>query len=140
MRNINKGPFRKSCTHAERLVLGTVWLKEYEGKNLIRGYAKYFGVNKPCAIRELEMLGVEFTEERKKQVMNSYNGLAKRRRKKKQAREKDRIDSIDSDERFAFIVGYTSGGAAYGVTWEECEELEKYEQHRDAFQEDEMIF
>lgn len=25
----------------------------------------------------------------------------------------------DSDDRFFFIAGYTSGGAPYGVTWEE---------------------
>jgi hypothetical protein len=25
----------------------------------------------------------------------------------------------DSDENFSFIAGYTSGGAAYGLTWEE---------------------
>lgn len=28
----------------------------------------------------------------------------------------------DSDETFALIVGYTSGGAPFGVTWEELEE------------------
>ncbi len=26
---------------------------------------------------------------------------------------------MDQDERFFLIVGYTSGGAPYGVTWEE---------------------
>ena len=36
----------------------------------------------------------------------------------------------DQDETFFHIVGYTSGGAPYGVTWEEmgissCEELEE---------------
>jgi hypothetical protein len=25
----------------------------------------------------------------------------------------------DSDENFSFIAGYTSGGAAYGLKWEE---------------------
>lgn len=27
--------------------------------------------------------------------------------------------SIDSDASFSFIAGYTSGGAPYGLTWEE---------------------
>ena len=27
-----------------------------------------------------------------------------------------------SDENFVFIVGYTSGGAPYGITWEQAEE------------------
>lgn len=26
---------------------------------------------------------------------------------------------IDCDDRFFYIAGYTSGGAPYGVTWEE---------------------
>ena len=36
----------------------------------------------------------------------------------------------DQDETFFYIAGYTSGGAPYGVTWEEmgisvCDELEE---------------
>lgn len=30
----------------------------------------------------------------------------------------------ESDENFAHIAGYTSGGAPYGITWEEQEEIE----------------
>jgi hypothetical protein len=29
----------------------------------------------------------------------------------------------DQDEHFAFIVGYTSGGFPYGLTWEEWAEI-----------------
>jgi len=38
----------------------------------------------------------------------------------------------DQDENFAFIAGYTSGGAPYGVTWEEWEALEPGESLTDA--------
>lgn len=31
----------------------------------------------------------------------------------------------DNDEHFAYIAGYTSGGAPYGVTWEEMEAVER---------------
>ncbi|MDD2853830.1 MAG: hypothetical protein PHY09_18235 [Desulfuromonadaceae bacterium] len=31
----------------------------------------------------------------------------------------------DSDEHFAYIAGYTEGGAPYGVTWEEMEAVER---------------
>ncbi|HCE66767.1 MAG TPA: hypothetical protein DER40_04350 [Geobacter sp.] len=31
----------------------------------------------------------------------------------------------ESDEHFAYIAGYTSGGAPYGITWEEQEEIER---------------
>ena len=40
-----------------------------------------------------------------------------RDRAKKQQSFYDRFP--DSDDRFYFIAGYTSGGAPYGVTWEE---------------------
>ena len=31
----------------------------------------------------------------------------------------------DQDETFAYIAGYTEGGFAYGMTWEEWEQLEQ---------------
>lgn len=34
---------------------------------------------------------------------------------------------FESDETFAFIAGYTSGGAPYGITWEEMEAIERRE-------------
>ena len=40
-------------------------------------------------------------------------------KRKKEAREKSTADEILQDDRFFFIAGYTSGGAPYGVTWEE---------------------
>lgn len=33
--------------------------------------------------------------------------------------------ATDSDEHFAYIAGYTAGGAPYGVTWEEMEAVER---------------
>lgn len=32
----------------------------------------------------------------------------------------------ESDDYFAYIAGYTPGGAPYGITWEEQEEIERY--------------
>lgn len=31
----------------------------------------------------------------------------------------------ESDDHFAYITGYTSGGAPYGISWEEQEEIER---------------
>jgi hypothetical protein len=31
---------------------------------------------------------------------------------------------LESDDHFAYIAGYTSGGAPYGITWEEQEEID----------------
>ena len=55
--------------------------------------------------------------------MGSKNKTKKSRRKK---RREDLEDSIfESDETFAFIIGYTAGGAPYGVTWEEMVAMEQ---------------
>jgi hypothetical protein len=52
--------------------------------------------------------------------------LAKRKKMaEKKQREQELEDFFsDSDEYFAYIVGYTSGGVPYGITWEEMEKLE----------------
>lgn len=46
--------------------------------------------------------------------------------RKKKKRVKEEIELSSQDDRFFFIAGYTSGGAPYGVTWEEMG-LEPYE-------------
>lgn len=33
--------------------------------------------------------------------------------------------SFDQDEHFAYIAGYTEGGFAYGVTWEEWDQVSR---------------
>ncbi len=47
----------------------------------------------------------------------------KNRKLKKEIKAED--VEFDSDENFALIVGYTSGGAPYGLTHEEMNEIEK---------------
>lgn len=47
----------------------------------------------------------------------------KSKRKKKSEIFEDKL--FESDDTFAFIAGYTSGGVPYGVTWEEMEEMER---------------
>ncbi len=43
--------------------------------------------------------------------------------KKKRLNKKTENDELlfESDEFHYFIAGYTSGGASYGITWEEAE-------------------
>jgi len=38
----------------------------------------------------------------------------------KKKHEKQKLEVIEQDEYFYYIVGYTSGGAPYGITWEEA--------------------
>jgi len=47
-----------------------------------------------------------------------------RNRKLKKEKIEEHVE-LDSNENFAFIAGYTSGGAPYGLTHEEMAEIEK---------------
>ena len=45
-------------TRRGRLDVARGWLSKYPGRNVVRGYAKWFGVDLGCALKELQMLGV----------------------------------------------------------------------------------
>ena len=101
------------------------WLPTYEGKNVFRGYRKRYGVDWPTALRELEMLGVDVPPAYQEQVLRTVREQAEARKRKcmEQAIELESMLGVEQDEHFAFIVGYTPGGAPYGITWEEWEAL-----------------
>lgn len=61
--------------------------------------------------------------------LNKKIKIKNKQKKKKKKNKKMMNNYIDQDDNFFFIVGYTSGGAPYGVTWGEMglepwEELE----------------
>lgn len=58
------------------------------------------------------------TPEEKAAILKAKNEARRKRRKKKNLQESHNIVS-DQDDTFFFIAGYTSGGAPYGVTWEQ---------------------
>lgn len=110
----------KSERRAERLRKGRQWAVSYEGSHIIRDYSERFKVDVLCAMDDLGKIGV--LEPEKLEAMKQAE--IQRREKRKQDREKRRLqefyDSFPaSDNRFYCIIGYTSGGAPYGVTWEE---------------------
>lgn len=114
-------PRCKRMKRKARLQSAQHWIPKYEGKNLVHGYARHFGVDELCAANELQMLGHEISPEYIKQLKQT----ALNRQRQAEARrlveeEKKRLERFpDSDETFYYIAGYTSGGAPYGVTWEE---------------------
>jgi len=102
----------------------TRWVKKYEGKNIVKGYAKWFAVDLLSAVAELRMLGVEISEEREKQLRGTIEARAAERARCREAAAQAELETLyaDCDDTFAYIAGYTSGGAPYGVTWEEIGE------------------
>lgn len=122
-KNRNQSPRRKRMKRQGRLQSAKHWILTYSGKNIIRGYKNWFGVDLICAIRELKMLGVKLDDQYVKQAMKSQEQLIISRHKKaaEKKNEQDVYDYLyDSDEQFYFIAGYTDGGCPYGITWEEA--------------------
>ena len=115
----------KTQNKQKRLKLARDWVNTYPGKHIVKGYSKKFGVDKLCAIKELRILGIEISEEYENQLRLSIEALKKQKqlRKNKKEQELKSLTEFDSDENFAFIAGYTSGGAPYGITHEEMDKI-----------------
>lgn len=121
--------------------MASEWIKGYNGKNLISGYAKWFGVDKICAMNELKIIGVTISETMEKQVLASVKARIEQKRIMKEKRNFVDDKDIDSDENFAYIAGYTSGGAPYGLTHEEMKRIESEEiEYSMLLQETEIVF
>lgn len=122
--NKNLGSRFKRMNQASRLQSAKSWLPTYEGKSILRGYRKHFGVDLLCAMRELEMLGVVLDPEYIKAVKKGVEAklLARKRKKIEKQNMFEPVYGVDYDDYFSYIVGYTEGGAAYGVSWESDED------------------
>ena len=124
---------KKAMKFAERKAKAEKWVSEYDGTpyggDIIKAYRKKFAVDCMKAVAELQMLGVSLTKEqidREKVAVKAYQDIqrakkAKRKRLREQKRMRKDIPVFheDQDETFYYIAGYTSGGAPYGITWEE---------------------
>ena len=124
---------KKAMKFAERKAKAEKWVSEYDGTpyggDIIKAYRKKFAVDCMKAVAELQMLGVSLTKEqidREKAAVKAYQDIqrdkkAKRKRLREQKRMRKDIPVFheDQDETFYYIAGYTSGGAPYGITWEE---------------------
>lgn len=125
-KNREKAPRHKRLNRDGRLQAAPHWIPKYEGKSLVKGYSNHFEVDKICAVNELEMLGYSFSDEYKQKVKAVVLKKQKENKKRKAAKKQKDNDLFgeESDETFAFIAGYTSGGAPFGVTWKEWEHEE----------------
>ena len=99
----------------------TNWVEKYSGKNLIRGYCRWYAVDPLCAVHELRQLGVSISAEQEDKLRRSAMNKSIARSQKRQKQESNLFS--DSNDTFAYIAGCTSGGLPYGVTWEEMGEI-----------------
>jgi hypothetical protein len=120
------------------LALAPEWVARYRGKqtNIIKRYRKTFHVDWECAIHELQELGVEHDAEYLSLLQKTIDTQFQDEKKKAPISrwEFDEYLGIEplSDEYFAYIVGYTSGGFPYGLTWEQWEALEEAEREENS--------
>ena len=114
----NSTPRRKRYNRNARLQNAKKWAEEFNGKNIAKGYSKWFGVDLLCAISELEILGYNFKQSYKEQVKQTL--VARQKQKERKRYEKEQEQNYES-ENFYFIAGYTSNGVPFGITTEEIE-------------------
>lgn len=57
----NHPPKRRRTNREGRLARAPHWLATFSGTNVVRGYAKWFAVDRLCALKELQLLGLEFS-------------------------------------------------------------------------------
>jgi hypothetical protein len=62
-----------------RLQAAVKWRSGYGGKNIVHGYARWFGVDLVCAVVELRMLGVAIEAEYEQQIRRSIAASAEAR-------------------------------------------------------------
>ena len=119
-----------------RLSSARHWLAQQVGRTpqqIAKSYRKWYGVDWICAVKELTDLGINFDQKWLTELTRSLECEVRARQERKLS-EEIRMDWLsDSDDHFAFIAGYTPGGAPYGITWEEQAELDR----RDASAHDE---
>lgn len=108
-------PRRKRMKRRGRLQAGRNWIPTYEGKNLVRGYAKWFGVDLWCAVLELRMLCVEVDPAYADEIWASQN---KPKPTRSPTEELPEGYGTEWDDNFSNIAGFTSGGAPFGTPWE----------------------
>ncbi|WP_205520044.1 hypothetical protein [Virgibacillus doumboii] len=118
-RNRSNTPRHKRLNRSSRLDAAKHWIPKYEGKHLVKGYSKHFGVDKLCAVKELEILGYPIKPSYKKQLQESIH-----LNQRNVGLQHNETEDEESNETFAYIAGYTPGGAPYGITWEELDENE----------------
>ena len=111
---------KKTLPTDRRMVKGKQWVSSYTGQHIVKAYRKQFGVDRMTAINDLHSIGVIDDQEFERLKKTEEERIATlRKQREEKALEAWQKTHEDQDSRFYFIAGYTSGGAPFGVTWEE---------------------
>lgn len=123
----NNTPRRKRLNKKQRISIAKKWLISYNGKNIVKGYSNWFGVDLLCAIKELRIAGQLISEEYEIQVRKSLEEKNLQRKNAKEIKRHNIIENEyinDYESEFEFIAGYTSNGMPFGIRKNELNENE----------------
>ena len=82
-------------------------------------YRKRFHVDTACAVRELQKISHVFQPGYVDNLLKAEAARVERRRIAKEEKRLSEEYNEWQDDNFYFIAGHTSGGAPYGLTWEQ---------------------
>ena len=91
-------PRHKRMKRTGRLRAAKTWLARYSGKDIVKGYSNHFAVDKLCAVKELQMIGLSIDAvyiDRLKQSLEA-SVKAKAQRKQKELDEETWYEDADS--------------------------------------------
>jgi hypothetical protein len=119
-------PRRMRMNREGRFSSARHWLATQKNRTPIqiaKAYRKWYGVDWPCAIRELASLGIILDPSWVERLNRTLAGHYRARARRKAARQPHPL-ADESNEVFAYIAGYTENGVPFGVTWEEWHSLD----------------
>lgn len=106
-----------------RLRKARQWITTYNGspQKIVKHYRERFHLDCVTAARDLQEIGVEFSQEYLDRIKKSEQERILNMQRERAKKEQEHMNELysDSDDTFCFIAGYTDGGVPYGVTWEE---------------------
>jgi hypothetical protein len=112
-------PRCKRMSRNGRIQSAQTWIRQYPGKNIVKGYAKHFGVSKLCAALELRMVGIAVDESTFTQLRAAEQAIAIQRQLARQTRQAREEKDEEVWEEFEETPLICNGSDAH-VCWE-CE-------------------
>ena len=118
-----KNKLTKAERQEARLHKGKQWLSTYTGslKKMNKHYRERFHVDAVNAAKDLQELGVNYTQEQLDRIKQAEEQRLRQLRVEREAKKRERLTELydDCGDRFDFISGYADVVAPYGVIWEE---------------------
>jgi hypothetical protein len=85
------GSRRKRMERSARVRSAVSWLKQFSGKNVLRGYCEHYGVDWRCGAIELKLLGIELDPDYLKQREVTEQKLANSRKQRRKAQTTEQM-------------------------------------------------